>query len=109
MEPSFVSFNHRHIVMICRGESEFMKNYSTSIGLKTIQAFSENVLMALLQSFIVLTSWKSLGKLTLNIFVFGRVIMFIFLFITGIIPPKHYFIIFEQKSTRSNYFELCYL
>ena len=48
--------------MICRGESEFMKNYSTSMGLKTIQAFSQNVLMPLLQGFIVLTTWKSLGK-----------------------------------------------
>ena len=49
--------------MICRGESEFMKNYSTSMGLKTLQAFSSNVLMALLQSFIVFTTWESLGKL----------------------------------------------
>ena len=58
----FETFILRHTVMICRGESEFMKNYSTSMGLKTLQAFSSNVLMSLLQSFIVFTTWESLGK-----------------------------------------------
>ena len=49
--------------MICHGETEFMKNYSTSMGLKAIQAFSSNVLMALLQCFIVFTTWESFGKI----------------------------------------------
>ena len=57
-----ISQYFRHTVMICHGESEFMKNYSTSMGLKSIQAFSSNVLMALLQCFIVFTTWDSFGK-----------------------------------------------